>query len=85
MRSGWPSVSHEMITKVEEAMLDDRGMTVLELSEMIPDASTTYMLTKGSCHTHASSSSIAASDYHLSPELKKHMSGVHLRTREEKF
>jgi hypothetical protein len=38
-RSGWPSVSDEMIAKMEETMLKDRRVTVRELCEMIPDVS----------------------------------------------
>jgi hypothetical protein len=41
-RSGWPSVSDEMIAKVEEMMLKDQRVTVRENCEMIPDASKTF-------------------------------------------
>lgn len=38
-RSGRPSVSAETIAKVEQAMLDDRRVTVRELCERIPEVS----------------------------------------------
>jgi hypothetical protein len=44
-RSGWPSVSDEMIAKVEETMLKDRRVSVRELCEMIPDVSKTCIAT----------------------------------------
>jgi hypothetical protein len=37
----------------------------------------------GYCHTSALQSRHSPSDYHLFPELKKHLSGTHFRTGEE--